>query len=115
MDGLVKEGVSPEDAWNRNSIQLTQAAEVIFKYFFHLFLHFQSIISSQAHCRAFIVDTFVNQIDILKVSEPLLKVLRELCELYSIYWLLNNLGDFLMVKLINFSLKLSSSKNNFFN
>ncbi|XP_065204921.1 probable peroxisomal acyl-coenzyme A oxidase 1 [Planococcus citri] len=76
VDNLVKEGVSPEDAWNRNSIQLTQAAE--------------------AHCRAFIVDTFVNQIKDLKVSESLLKVLRDLCELYSVYWLLNNLGDFLM-------------------
>lgn len=37
-------------------------------------------------------------------SEPLLKVLFQLCELYAVYWLLNNLGDFLMVLKIEFFL-----------
>ncbi|KAK7576596.1 hypothetical protein V9T40_012882 [Parthenolecanium corni] len=76
IDYLIQKGYTSEDAWNATSIQLTQIAE--------------------AHCRAFIVDTFVKETEVAVVSEPVRKVLVQLCELYSVYWLLKNVGDFLV-------------------
>uniref|UniRef100_A0A1B6C2C4 Acyl-coenzyme A oxidase n=1 Tax=Clastoptera arizonana TaxID=38151 RepID=A0A1B6C2C4_9HEMI len=78
MDRKIKSGISPEEAWNETSVQLVRCAE--------------------AHCRSFIIHTF-NQmlIDTKKqLSAPLHLVLTQLCELYAVYWLLKNLGDFLM-------------------
>nr|XP_018909347.1 PREDICTED: probable peroxisomal acyl-coenzyme A oxidase 1 [Bemisia tabaci] len=69
-------GVAPEDAWNEVSIQLAKAAET--------------------HCRAFMMQIFINFATSAQVSPELKKVLIELCELYGTYFLLDNLGDFFM-------------------
>lgn len=68
-------GVSYEDAWNMTSIELTQAAE--------------------AHCRQFLVTKFHEGVEELNVSPAVKTVLRQLVQLYAIYWLLNRVGDFL--------------------
>lgn len=77
MERGVRCGSSPEDAWNEHSIDLAAA--------------------SAAHCRAFMVDKFVEAVTQSSVSEPLRKVLYQLAELYVVHWLLNSKGDFLMV------------------
>ncbi|XP_017889643.1 probable peroxisomal acyl-coenzyme A oxidase 1 [Ceratina calcarata] len=75
MDQRIRNGVSPEDAWNQTSIQLTQCAE--------------------AHCRAFIVKTFIESVRrVSSMSAELRKVLYQLCELYAVHWLLQKRGDF---------------------
>lgn len=78
MDRRIRSGVSPEDAWNQTSIELAHCAE--------------------SHCRAFLVMRFVENVRGLScVSKQLHEVLMQLCELYSIYWVLQRLGDFLRV------------------
>lgn len=77
MERRAKGGMSPEDAWNDTSIELVAA--------------------SVAHCRAFMVEKFVEAVIKSSVSRPLQTVLSHLAELYAVYWLLNNKGDFLMV------------------
>ncbi|XP_074109403.1 acyl-coenzyme A oxidase 1 [Cotesia typhae] len=76
IDRRMRKGESPEDAWNHTSIELVQAAE--------------------AHCRAFLVLRFAEWIKSLtNISKELHNVLRELCEMYAVYWVLQRLGDFL--------------------
>ncbi|XP_076759587.1 acyl-coenzyme A oxidase 1 [Xylocopa sonorina] len=76
MDRRIRSGVSPEDAWNETSIQFAYCAE--------------------AHCRAFIVKTFVQGIrQTTTLSKELHEVLLQLSELYAVYWLLQKRGDFL--------------------
>ncbi|XP_032663048.1 probable peroxisomal acyl-coenzyme A oxidase 1 isoform X2 [Odontomachus brunneus] len=76
MDQRIRAGVSPEDAWNQTSIELAHCAE--------------------SHCRAFIVMRFVETImNLTSLSKECHQVLMQLCELYSIYWVLQRLGDFL--------------------
>lgn len=70
-------GISPPDAWNMTSIELAQCAE--------------------AHARAFIVEKCVSTIEgVRNVSVALKSIMTQLCELYAVYTLLNNKGDFLM-------------------
>lgn len=76
MDRKIKKGRSPEDAWNETSIELMQAAE--------------------SHCRAFIVMRYVTAInELTTVSKELHIVLKQLCTLYCVYWVLQRTGDFL--------------------
>ena len=79
MERRIRNGLSQEDAWNDTSIELAQAAE--------------------AHCRAFIVSRYVEAVKSLNtsVSKPLYNTLLQLCELYSFYWVMQKLGDFLQV------------------
>lgn len=78
MDRRIRSGESPEDAWNQTSIELAHCAE--------------------SHCRAFLVMRFVENVRGLTcISKELHEVLMQLCELYSIYWVLQRLGDFLRV------------------
>lgn len=78
MDSRIQKGISSEDAWNQTSIELAQCAD--------------------AHCRAFIVERFVEAVtQITSVSNPLRQVLSQLCELYAIYNVLQRRGDFLQV------------------
>lgn len=78
MDRRIRNGISAEDAWNQTSIELAYCAE--------------------AHCRAFIVKTFVENIkEIRSISDQLKQVLFQLCELYAIYWVLQKRGDFFQV------------------
>lgn len=72
----IQGGVSPEDAWNMTSIELVQCAE--------------------AHGRAILVERFVTTVAELNVSVALKTVLTQLSDLYAIFTLLRNSGDFLM-------------------
>ncbi|XP_023725551.1 probable peroxisomal acyl-coenzyme A oxidase 1 isoform X2 [Cryptotermes secundus] len=76
MGQRIQEGVSPEDAWNMTSVELVQCAE--------------------AHGRAILVERFVAAVAELNVSVALKTVLAQLRDLYTIYTLLRNSGDFLM-------------------
>jgi len=81
MDRRIRNGVSIEDAWNQTSIELAHCAE--------------------SHCRAFLVMRFVENVrELTSISKQLHEVLMQLCELYSIYWVLQRLGDFLRVSII---------------
>jgi len=78
MDRRIRNGASPEDAWNQTSIELTHCAE--------------------SHCRVFLVTRFIETIQKLTtVSKQLHETLLQLCELYAIYWALQRVGDFLRV------------------
>ncbi|XP_046383473.1 probable peroxisomal acyl-coenzyme A oxidase 1 [Ischnura elegans] len=68
--------MSPEDAWNMTSIELTQCSE--------------------AHCRAFLVERFAGTVAEGNFSVPLKQTMEHLCELYAVFWMLLRLGDFLM-------------------
>ncbi|KAG5309180.1 ACOX1 oxidase, partial [Pseudoatta argentina] len=82
MDRRIRSGTSPEDAWNKTSIELAHCAE--------------------SHCRAFLVMRFVENVrGLTSVSKQLREVLMQLCELYSIYWVLQRLGDFLRFSCLN--------------
>ncbi|CAK9808340.1 Probable peroxisomal acyl-coenzyme A oxidase 1 [Anthophora quadrimaculata] len=76
MERRIRNGVTPEDAWNQTSIELAYCAE--------------------AHCRAFLVKHFAESVrKITSMSPELRQVLSQLCELYAIHWLLQKRGDFL--------------------
>ncbi|XP_029040875.1 probable peroxisomal acyl-coenzyme A oxidase 1 [Osmia bicornis bicornis] len=76
MDSRIQKGISSEDAWNQTSIELAQCAD--------------------AHCRAFIVQQFVEAVSqITSVSKQLFQVLSQFCELYAIHSVLQRRGDFL--------------------
>lgn len=76
IDERIRAGESPENAWNQTSIELVQAAE--------------------AHCRSFLVLTFVEWVqNLTTISKELRTVLEQLCELYAVYWVLQRVGDFL--------------------
>lgn len=78
----MKNGKVYEDAWNETSIELVTAAE--------------------AHCRAFLVETYSNTVNELKnVSKPLKIVLVHLLELYAVNTALSSTGDLLRVFIIN--------------
>lgn len=82
MDRRIRSSASPEDAWNQTSIELAHCAE--------------------SHCRAFLVMRFVEAVSgLTRISKQLHEVLIQLCELYSIYWVLQRLGDFLRVSIIS--------------
>lgn len=51
----------------------------------------------QAHCRAFVINTYVKTLETANVSLELMSVLIELGELICAHWILNHLGDFLLV------------------
>lgn len=51
----------------------------------------------QAHCKAFIVGTFASEIREMMISEKLQQVITQLCELYTVFNLLRDLGSFLVV------------------
>ncbi|CAG2055871.1 unnamed protein product [Timema podura] len=78
MERRIRGGISPEDAWNNTSIELTQCAE--------------------AHCRAILVNNFVQTLETFKVSDSLHLVLTQLCELYAVHWVLQKSGDFLRIR-----------------
>lgn len=65
--------------------------------------HNLSCLLFQAHCRAFMVQTFADTLNSAKatMSPAVHQVLTNLCELYAVYWILKELGPFLMVTLIN--------------
>ncbi|KAF4532170.1 hypothetical protein B566_EDAN002232 [Ephemera danica] len=71
-------GLQAEDAWNCVSVQLVEAAE--------------------AHCRAFIVERYVEAIrtGMKELSPELQAVMQQLCELYCVFWVLLKTGDFLL-------------------
>jgi acyl-CoA oxidase len=52
----------------------------------------------QAHGRAILVERFIASVAEVNVSVALKTVLTQLSDLYAIYTLLNNSGDFLMVR-----------------
>ncbi|KAJ9577671.1 hypothetical protein L9F63_005751 [Diploptera punctata] len=68
-------GFAPEVAWNSTSIELAECAE--------------------AHARTFLVETFIKRIAEINCSVALKTVLVQLSELFAIYTLLRNKGDFL--------------------
>ncbi|BES92692.1 unnamed protein product [Nesidiocoris tenuis] len=76
VEQLVAAGTIPELAANQYSIQLAQCAE--------------------AHCRLFLVEKFWETVKNSKVSQPLKKMLTHLFHLYAVYYLLKQLGLFLM-------------------
>ncbi|EEB20498.1 Acyl-coenzyme A oxidase 1, peroxisomal, putative [Pediculus humanus corporis] len=69
------DGIPQEDAWNMSHLELTGCAE--------------------AHCRAFLVSKFYESVEKLNPSSEVKSVLRQLSELYALYWILEKLGDFL--------------------
>lgn len=77
MNDRIRRGLDSEYAWNETSIELVAASE--------------------AHCRAFIVETYYNSVQqvVPTVSKELGKVLTELCELYAVYTLQRCIGDLL--------------------
>ncbi|KAL0267839.1 UNVERIFIED_CONTAM: hypothetical protein PYX00_009994 [Menopon gallinae] len=68
-------GISYEEAWNMTSIELAKCAE--------------------AHCRYFLVNQFYEYVEKIECSPEVKQVLRQLVQLYGVYWLLQKLGDFL--------------------
>ncbi len=77
LDKLNRQGVAFHNAWNSASIHLLKAA--------------------QAHSRFFIADRFVNAIKEGQFTDPVRKILVQLCELFLIYWLMDRNGDFVLV------------------
>ena len=77
LDGLVKKGAAPYEAWNGSAVLLIKAA--------------------QAHARYFVAECYVRSIAEGTFSGPVRLILNQLCELYLIYWLLERSGDFVMV------------------
>ncbi|XP_073957081.1 acyl-coenzyme A oxidase 1-like [Choristoneura fumiferana] len=83
LNKRINAGMTPEDAWNITSVQLVSAAE--------------------AHCRVIILSTFYGEISKLTDAVPsaVRLVLRQLVELYALYWTLEKLNDLLLYTCIS--------------
>ena len=100
------DGIPQEDAWNMSHLELTGCAEVKKKVFFIVCfspvwkrkIYFLLFLFFQAHCRAFLVSKFYESVEKLNPSSEVKSVLRQLSELYALYWILEKLGDFLRVR-----------------
>ena len=57
----------------------------------------------QAHCHYWVVKNFVDQIRKAGASPSSEKVLTQLCQLYALYGIVQNSGEFLEVGLEHFS------------
>lgn len=79
LNNRLRKGLRQEIARNETSIELAAASE--------------------AHCRAFVVNTYFNTINSLinMVSEPLKIVLLQLVDLYAVFTVLKCTGDLLRV------------------
>lgn len=78
-----KSGIEPEDAWNLASVQLVNASE--------------------AHCRAILCEVAWLEVQRLSasVSPNLALVLKQLAELYLVFWALEKKGDLLVYSTIS--------------
>ncbi|XP_046963971.1 probable peroxisomal acyl-coenzyme A oxidase 1 [Vanessa cardui] len=78
LEQYTASGLSPEDAWNKASIQLTAAAE--------------------AHARVIVLTVYKAEVEkrATTLSSPLRAVLYQLLELYFIFWTLEKMGDLLL-------------------
>nr|XP_026497149.1 probable peroxisomal acyl-coenzyme A oxidase 1 [Vanessa tameamea] len=78
LEQYMASGLSPEDAWNKASIQLTAAAE--------------------AHARVIVLTVYKAEVEkrAASLSPPLRAVLYQLLELYFIFWTLEKMGDLLL-------------------
>ncbi|XP_069363234.1 acyl-coenzyme A oxidase 1-like isoform X2 [Maniola hyperantus] len=78
LDKYRESGLSPEDAWNKASVQLIAAAE--------------------AHARVILLSVYKTEVErrASTLSAPLATVLHQLLEMYYIYWTLEKIGDFLL-------------------
>lgn len=70
-----KSGISPEEAWNRTSTQLTWAAS--------------------AHSHAYVVKTFVSKVTKDNLDTGVRAVMTSLCLLYCLHGIRENLGEFI--------------------
>ena len=77
LDKRNRNGEAPHNAWNNTSVLLIKAA--------------------QAHARYFVVDRYVSSLQEGNFSGPVRSILTQLCELFSIYWLMERYGDFVLV------------------
>lgn len=57
------------------------------------------LIGFQAHCHLFCVQNFIDSIRNCKVDSNTSKVLNEVCQLYGVHGILENLGEFMQVQL----------------
>jgi hypothetical protein len=55
----------------------------------------------QAHCHYWVVKTYVDKVNSLKASPSVVKVLTQLCQLYSVHGILQNTEEFLQVVILN--------------
>ncbi|XP_041975186.1 probable peroxisomal acyl-coenzyme A oxidase 1 [Aricia agestis] len=81
MQRKVESGATFEHAWNTTSVRLVAAAE--------------------AHARLLIITSFDEEVRRASLSPELKTVMRQLADLYAVYWTLENLGDLLQVTCMN--------------
>ena len=74
-----RQGEAFHDAWNKSAVSLIKAA--------------------QAHARYIVVERFLYAVQQGKsgMSEPVHRLLSQLCRLFLCYWLLERSGDFVLV------------------
>lgn len=77
----ISSGLTPEDAWNNVSIDLVRAAK--------------------AYCHLYVVDHFAKTVEKEKFSAELRSVLKGLFNLYAVYGIVENAGDFLEDQYLN--------------
>ncbi|XP_071134383.1 peroxisomal acyl-coenzyme A oxidase 1-like [Mytilus edulis] len=75
MQSFIQSGSPAHEAWNKSSVQLFLAAN--------------------AHCHLFCVQNFIDSIRNCKVDSNTSKVLNEVCQLYGVHGILENLGEFM--------------------
>ena len=51
----------------------------------------------QAHCHFFVVQNFGNFLNIVDTTQPVKDVLTQLCQLYAVYGIVENSGEFIQV------------------
>lgn len=76
LQSCIQRGQAPHDAWNYSAVALIRAAK--------------------SHARYLVVECYVRSIKSRQLSEPVRLILFQLCELFLIYWLMENKGDFIL-------------------
>ncbi|OWF44671.1 peroxisomal acyl-coenzyme A oxidase 1-like [Mizuhopecten yessoensis] len=83
IQGLVQEGFTQQEAWNKSTQQLVWA--------------------TMAHCHTYVVKTFTARITGSNLDDQTKKVMTALCKLYGVHGMVENLGDFIQDGFMNAS------------
>ena len=80
VEQRVGKGEALHDAWNHSALALIEAA--------------------QSYARFRVVDCYVQSVTKCDTSEPIRRILTQLCHLFLIYWINDRNGDFILVCLL---------------
>ena len=90
-------GMTQAEAWNTTTVDWTVAAKVCTLTHCVFYYNSQLPVFLQAHCYYVVLKSFNEAIDTKGLSLANEAIMRELCSLYAMYWMVQRSGEFMSV------------------